>query len=216
MRQYLFIILLLNVICLAAQTPHLDLRRAERDYLSKKWEKSAAAFQKNIQQPNAAFNGGNAFYRQRNFNNAIDFYHKSIESTKNPVEKSDAWFNIGNCYLQNGKLREAEEAYETSLRLIPNKADARKNLQIVKKKLNEKQPPPPESPPPPPPLQKNPQNQYLDRGQKESLPDPSGEIPKEKALKLLQDIIIPDEQKNIRAYRANTLTGRSGGVNKDW
>ncbi len=198
-----------------AQTGHFQMRRAEQFYDQKNWEKAAAAFQKMTGQPGADFNLGNVAFRQNQLETAAVFFKKVAEKPGSPAEKADAFFNLGNVFLKNEQFKAAEKAFENSLRLAPNRPDAKKNLQITKRKLKEKTPPPPPPPPktPPPPLAL-PQRRYLDRGQNSS-PEPiSGSLTPEQARKLLDNIVVPDEQKNLRPNRAPT--GTFGKDEKGW
>ncbi len=200
------------------QTAHRQMRRGENFYDKKDWEKAAEAFRQAEENPDADFNSGNVAYRQNRFDEAAKFFEKAAGKTRNPTEKSDAFFNLGNALLQNGQLKEAEKAFENSLRHSPNRPDAQKNLQITKRKLNEKEPPPPPPPPkrPPPPLA-NPQRRYLDRAQNPPAPETiAGGLSPEQARKLLENIVVPDEQKNMRVYRSLAPPGTAERGKKDW
>ncbi len=191
---------------------HLQLRRAEHFYDQKNWEKAEMAFQRVKGQPNTVFNLGNVAFRQNKLEPAAEFFKKAAKKAGGPSEKADAFYNLGNALLRSGQLKAAEKAFETSLRLAPNRPDAKKNLQTTKNKLSQKQPPPPPLPPQktPPPLAV-PQRRYLDRGQA-SAPEPAaGGLTPEQARKLLENIVVPDEQKSLRANRSLIP---SGGVEK--
>ncbi len=114
---------------------------------------------------------------------------------------------MGNAYLRDSKYAEAIEAYENSLRRQPNQPDAKKNLQIAKKKLREQQ----EirrlhrrlkgHPPPPPPAPK-PQRNYLDQAQQARKQEQAKRnLSPEAALLMLNALVKPEEQRNAQDYR---------------
>ncbi len=216
MRTILLLIVLVNSTIVPAQTAHLQTRRAENFYDQKNWGKAGETFRQIEALPNAWFNLGNIAYRQKNHGEAIGHFENAAEKAGSRAEKADALFNLGNALLQNGQLKAAETAFSNSLRLAPNRPDAKKNLQITKKKLNEKPPPPPPPKPPPPPPS-NPQRRYLDRAQTPQSPEPTaGKLSPEQARKLLENTVVPDEQKNLRPDRRDAPAGKMEKGKKGW
>lgn len=220
MKNAAFITLSLFISSLLhAQSPqHGQLRRGDQHYEQKQYRQAEQAYGKAQQDPVAMYNAGNAAYQQGKYDAAAEWYRKAAATLGTPATRSDAFFNLGNAYLQQGKYRESIAAYERSLRLQPNRADGKKNLQIARNKLREQQeppppPPPPQKPPPPPP----PRNNYVDRAQlpqKKELP--SGDMSAEKARNILDGMIDQEEQKNARRYRALPPEANPGKTKKDW
>jgi tetratricopeptide (TPR) repeat protein len=89
--------------------------------------------------PDLAFNMGDARFKQGDFDGAIDYYRKALESQDKNVQKK-ALLNIGNAYLQKNDKKSAADAYMAALKIDPNYARAKNNLEyIYKKKKDDKQ-----------------------------------------------------------------------------
>lgn len=212
-------LLLLLPLTAPAQSAHRQMREGDRLYGQKAWSQSEEAYRKAGPGAIAFYNAGNAAYQQGKYESAAESYKKAAGATTREA-RSDAFFNLGNAYLQQGKYKEAITAYENSLRQQPNRFDAKKNLQIAKKKWKEQQepppPPPPQAPPPPPPPPK-PQRNYLDRAQQPPKKEvPSGGLSPDAAKNILATIVAPDEQKSAREYRQLAPAAKASRVKKDW
>lgn len=79
-------------------------------------------------------NRGNAYNNQGKYEEAIRDYNKVIRLKPDLAE---AYNNRGSTYALQGKYKQAKEDYEQALRINPNYKLARKNLEIVKRELNE-------------------------------------------------------------------------------
>jgi tetratricopeptide (TPR) repeat protein len=86
--------------------------------------------------PDLAFNMGDARYKQGDFDGAIDYYRKALESQDRNVQKK-ALLNIGNAYLQKNDKKAAADAYMAALKIDPNYEKAKKNLEYIYKKQNQ-------------------------------------------------------------------------------
>lgn len=100
------------------------------------------------------YNAGNALYRLGQFDRAVS------ESSRAAAAGSDdlrfrAYYALGNAYFRQQKLREARDAYKSALKLNPGDADAKFNLEVAQRLLDERQarqqasPSPAPSPTPP-------------------------------------------------------------------
>ena len=87
------------------------------------------------------FERGNAFYRDGKYDQAATPYESIL---KQGLASSSLYFNIGNCYYRTGKLAPAILAYERALRLQPNDADTKHNLELVNLKTLDRIEPLPE------------------------------------------------------------------------
>jgi tetratricopeptide (TPR) repeat protein len=87
------------------------------------------------------FERGNAFYRDGNYDQAAVSYESIV---KQGLASSSLYFNIGNCYYRMGKIAPAIVAYERALRLQPNDADIKHNLDLVNLKTLDRIEPLPE------------------------------------------------------------------------
>lgn len=211
--------LLLFGSALYAQSAHGLLQDGQRLYDKKSFARAESTYRK--AQGNAAvYNAGNAAYKQAKYEDAATLFKSASATASKPAEKANALYNLGNAYLQKGDYEEAIDAYEKSLRLFPNAADAKKNLQIAKKKLQEQEEPPPppqKTPPPPPPPRPKPKAVYLDQAhegrQKEAAPPP---LSAEAARQLLAKSVTQEEQKNALEYRELAPATKPSKVKKDW
>lgn len=202
---------------LLAQSEHFALRQGERLYDRGAYEKAQAAYEK-LSSSAGRFNAGNAAYLQSDHAAAAQFFRESAERSTNAADKADALYNLGNACLLQGDFRAAIEAYERSLRLVPKRPDAQKNLQIAKRRLQAPPPPtPPPPPPPPPPPSPRPRQTYLDQAvsprQREI---PPANLPVEEARRLLNQAVLSEEQKNAGAYRELSPANRPSRLKKDW
>ncbi len=91
-------------------------------YQAKQYPQAASAFD------NQAWKGA-ALYQAGNYQAAIQ------ELQGLPSE--DARYNLANAQAQAGQLEQAKQGYEDILKANPNNADAKKNLEIVKKALEQ-------------------------------------------------------------------------------
>jgi tetratricopeptide (TPR) repeat protein len=213
--KYTFYFLtLLSIPILGAQKSHWYLRKGEQQYEDKNWSVAKSAYLQSGASFIAQYDAGNAAYQQDVNEEALALYEKSLQIAKTVLEKADANYNLGNAYLRLGKYQNAITAYENSLRLASNRPDAQKNLQIAKKKLKPPPPQPPKPPPPPPTVAS--QLRYLDQGPTTPHREkPSGNLPMDEAKRLLEAIVVPDEQRNVRAYRELSPAVRATRA-KDW
>ncbi|MGF1770408.1 VWA domain-containing protein [Enterovibrio makurazakiensis] len=108
---------------------------------------SAAAFKTDDQQAYEQFESGDyqgaastftspswkgiAQYKAGDFNGAIE----TLSTLTDPVSQ----YNLGNALAQSGDLEAAQETYESLLKQDPNNADAKHNLDVVKKALEQQQ-----------------------------------------------------------------------------
>nr|2AVP_A Chain A, synthetic consensus TPR protein [Methanothrix harundinacea 6Ac] len=64
----------------------------------------------------AWYNLGNAYYKQGDYDEAIEYYQKALELDPRSAE---AWYNLGNAYYKQGDYDEAIEYYQKALELDP-------------------------------------------------------------------------------------------------
>lgn len=216
----LLVLYLFLPLQIRSQSAHKNMQEGDRYYDQKAWSKAEESYRKSGPGAAPSYNAGNAAYQQGKYDAAAESFKKGAAATT-PEARSAALFNLGNTFLQQGKYKEAITAYENSLRQQPNRFDAKKNLQIAKKKLKEQEnpppPPPPQKTPPPPPPPPKPQRNYLDRAQQPPKKEvPSGGLSPDAAKQILTTIVAPDEQKSAREYRQLAPSTKASRVKKDW
>jgi Ca-activated chloride channel family protein len=86
-----------------------------------------------------SFNQGDAEYMLEDYESAVADFRRALQSEDRDVQKK-ALFNIGNARVKEGNYREAVEAYVNALKIDPEYLPAKKNLEhLLKKKENKNQ-----------------------------------------------------------------------------
>ena len=83
-----------------------------------------------------AYNLANTFYQQKKYQEALQELEKAI-ATGNSSLNEKILFNRGNTFFQMGKYQEAIESYKQTLELDPGDKEAKHNLELALKKLQE-------------------------------------------------------------------------------
>ena len=105
---------------------------------------------KNPEDARLAYNAGNSAYMAGKYEEAADLYLKAISNAKDTKFQGKACYNYGNTLYRLGEQeddlnkkidywKQAIVQYETALKFNPQDADAKFNLELVKKKLEELQ-----------------------------------------------------------------------------
>lgn len=76
----------------------------------------------------ALFDRANQFYKEAEFNEAIEDYRQILSMG---YESAPVYFNLGNAYYRTGRLGEAILNYERALRLDPSNDEIQHNLKIA-------------------------------------------------------------------------------------
>jgi len=124
----------------------LDARKGERLYASGDFAGSAKALDQALAAdttPVRAYNAGNAYYRMRRYEDAVVRYR--LAAAGPPVVRQPSVFNLGNSLMRAAEeapergqlLLDAIAAYEEALRLDPTDHDAKWNLELALKRLEE-------------------------------------------------------------------------------
>ena len=140
MKHILLTILILEVsVAVIAQNGNGDIQKGNEAYKKQEYAKASVLYQKALQQnPGnniAAFNLGNALFREDKADEAMAQFESSAESVNGKTGKADALYNRGVVLTKQKKLDESIAAYKDVLRLNPIDTMARQNLQRA---LNEK------------------------------------------------------------------------------
>ena len=86
--------------------------------------------------PELHYNIGNVLFRKGEIDKAIEEYGRAQASAPTRLRQAAA-YNQGNALLQQGKVQEAIGSYVQALRLDPNDAEAKRNLELALKLLQE-------------------------------------------------------------------------------
>ena len=85
-----------------------------------------------------AFNAGNALFRKGELPDAIREYG-SAALTDDPMMSSSALYNAGTAFLQAGQIDTAVEAFKSALKLNPDDAEAKHNLELALRMFEQQQ-----------------------------------------------------------------------------
>lgn len=97
------------------------------------------ALQKNAQSEAGNFNMGNSLFQQKNYEEAVNQYQKTVQTTTDPQVRSQAYHNMGNALLEQKKYQESIDAYKQALRNNPDDAETKYNLAYAQKMLQQQQ-----------------------------------------------------------------------------
>jgi Ca-activated chloride channel family protein len=85
-----------------------------------------------------AFNKAAADYMKGDYESAIALYNEAAASD-DPETKKKAFFNMGNAYVKIDKKKEAFESYMNALKIDPGYVNAKKNIEYLLKKDENKE-----------------------------------------------------------------------------
>jgi Ca-activated chloride channel family protein len=107
-----------------------------------KYEEAQKAYQEaQIQKPDRPeplYNAGNALIKQKKYDQALQQLNQAISKADKGLQ-SWGWYNAGNALYEMGQFRDSASAYIQSLKLNPADRDAKYNLELALKKLQEQQ-----------------------------------------------------------------------------
>ena len=127
-----------------AQLAHELLRQGDAFYKEKNYSDAQKVYQKakeqNYNKANqSAYNLGNTYYQQGDFDKAGKEFSESSPYLTTSEQQSRGFYNEGNTFFQQKKYKESIEAYKKSLRLNPDDIATKKNMALAKKQLKQEQ-----------------------------------------------------------------------------
>jgi len=128
----------------SAQEKDKALPKANAEYAAKKFAEAEANYRiSNSKFPKrtvAAYNLGNAIYKQNQIAEAKLAYGKAIENIQSRPQKHKLYHNLGNVFMKEKNYSAAVEAYKNALRNKPSDEETRYNYALEKKMLKENPP----------------------------------------------------------------------------
>jgi len=111
---------------------------AQKGDFTKSHELLSSLITKKPDDPELLYDAGVVAFERKKFDQA-EAYFKNSAQNKNAsdVLKQDAYFNWGNTNVEQKKLEDAIARYEEVLKLNPEHQEAKHNLEVVKKMLEE-------------------------------------------------------------------------------
>ena len=126
-----------------AQTERSLIRDGNRSYKENKFTDAEVnyrkALEKNKDLTPGTFDLGDALYKQGRFGEAAEAYGSVAEKAGNSGLKAQALHNLGNALLKEQKLPESIGTYKEALKLNPNDADTKYNLEYARALLKRQQ-----------------------------------------------------------------------------
>lgn len=140
-------IFLAAIMCLSlsihAQGERKHIRSGNKDFEKEQFEESEIdyrkALEKEAQSVGAAFNLGDALYKQEKYEEAARQFQLLTSKVEDKEKRGNIYHNLGNSLLQAQKLEESIEAYKEALRNNPADMETKYNLAYAQSKLQEQQ-----------------------------------------------------------------------------
>ena len=88
--------------------------------------------------PEPYYNAANAFHRKGELDDAQEHMEHALKTADGEMEESGL-FNLGNNHYDQGLFEDAIEAYKETLRLDPDAQDAKYNLELALRQLDEQE-----------------------------------------------------------------------------
>jgi Ca-activated chloride channel homolog len=86
--------------------------------------------------PELLYNLGNALIKQQKYEQALQSLHQTTEKGEKGLQEY-GWYNSGNAFFEMRKYGDAAQAYIKALRINPADGDAKHNLELALKKIEE-------------------------------------------------------------------------------
>ena len=134
-----FVISILSFSDAVAQTDRHLIRQGNQLFHAGQYADAEVLYRKavevNGQNPQAAYNLGNALMAQKKDSAAVVQFQTAAKLEKNPQRKYQAYHNIGVICQTKQMFKDAIEAYKEALRLNPHDDQTRYNLELCKRQL---------------------------------------------------------------------------------
>ncbi len=120
-----------------------QLKEGNKGYKQEKYTESEIAYRKaleaNAQSADAAYNLGNALYKQGKFPEALQQYQAVISSETDAKKLASTFHNIGNIFMNQQDYSKSVGAYRMAMKNNPHDNETRYNLALAQKLLQQQQ-----------------------------------------------------------------------------
>ena len=142
-RFIVFFMLLFAATVVQAQQERKYVREGNELFDKQDFEKAEVEYRKAVDKKEdsfeAAFNIGDALYKQKKYDEALKQFSQLAEKEKDKERLGKIYHNIGNTLLAMQKTGESIEAYKESLRNNPKSEATKYNLEYARQQQNKDQ-----------------------------------------------------------------------------
>ncbi|MBR4837591.1 MAG: tetratricopeptide repeat protein, partial [Bacteroidales bacterium] len=141
MRTTKIITILLFVTLSAAanaQTKESMIRHGNRNFKNGQYSEAEKDYKASLDKKyndKAQFNLGDAYYQQKNYEEAARSFQSVADRNVPKNLEADAYYNLGNSMMEQQKYAEAFDAFKNCLKNNPKDEDARYNLEYARQKM---------------------------------------------------------------------------------
>jgi tetratricopeptide (TPR) repeat protein len=126
-------------ISVSAQNERRFIRNGNDYYKNEKYVESEVEFRKSLEKEPESFEGrfnlGDALFKQKKVDDAIEQFQALTNSTNDKKKLSDVYHNIGNGFFAKKEFEKSIDAYKQALRNDPTDDETRYNLIAAQKML---------------------------------------------------------------------------------
>ena len=189
-----------------------DFEKAEVEYRK--------ALDTEVKSYEGAFNLGDALYKQKKFDEALQQFQSLAQNEKDKEKLGELYHNIGNTLLAMNKLDESIEAYKQSLRNRPNSQETKYNLEFARKQKQDQQNQDQNQQQQKQDQQEDKKDQNKDQQQNKEQQQPpqpqkkDNEMSKENAEQLLNSVMQDEKDVQDKVKKQQVIQG--GRLEKDW
>ncbi len=140
-RLAIFLLLqMLSCSCALAVTTAAKNKEGNRLFLQGKYQEAEKAYldaQLDAPgRPELLYNLGNALIRQKKYEPAVQSLRQAAGKADQGL-RSSSWYNLGDAYFDAGDLQNAAQAFIQALRINPSDRDAKHNLELTLRRMQE-------------------------------------------------------------------------------
>jgi Ca-activated chloride channel homolog len=139
----LFLLFTFYFFTFSAFSQNGDIIKGNSYYKDSVFDKAEEMYRKSIAKkptPSAQYNLGNTLYKKQKPEEAIQQFDATAGMTEDAEVKAKALYNKGVVHHRSNQMEEAIAAYKQALRLTPDDAEIRKNLQLALRNQQQKNP----------------------------------------------------------------------------
>jgi tetratricopeptide (TPR) repeat protein len=217
--------LFLIVFCLLpvasmAQNEKALIKKGNEAYEKMEYDNAITNYQqatgKNPANPIAQYNLGNALYKNKKTDEAVQAYENALSNSTSNTDKAKTFYNKGVVLQNNKKLPECIEAYKNALKLDPQDEDARQNLQkaLQQQKQEQKNEEKKEDKKPKDDKKKKEKDKPKEEEKNEQPKPQPSKLTKQDAEEKLKALLQQEKNLQDRLRKVNTAT--SAKPEKDW